>query len=152
MSTQWQSRGASILGFEAPIGTGGRTADIQFRRNSQDYLLDIEVWNAVTGATAEEIRAEGVRRAEAKAEQKFADLPQSTLGMVAEFCFASEDRFAQIVNNQHILSAFPLTGRERCWGQLFLVRGLGDATGQIQGYEFADSETRRRPLLPSAAE
>lgn len=151
MSTQWQIRGASILAFEAPIGIGGRTADIHFRRENQDYLLDLEVWNAVTGTTAEGIRLEGMRRAEAKAEQKFADLPQSTLGMVAEFCFAVDDPFEQIVINQHILSAFPVGGMERCWGQLFLVRGIGDGTGQIQGYEFADAESIRRPLLPRSA-
>ncbi len=60
-SLQLQHTGASILAFEAPIGTGGKTADIEFRQEGQDYLLDLEMWNAAQGTTAEEIRQEGVR-------------------------------------------------------------------------------------------
>jgi hypothetical protein len=113
-------------------------------------LLDVEVWNEVKGATADEIRDEGIMRAERKAAEKFATLPQDSSGMVVEFCFVVGDRFEQIANNQHIFSTFPLSGTERCVGGIFLVCGIGDATGQIQGYRFVDPGSPR-PLLLRAA-
>jgi hypothetical protein len=150
-SLQLLSLGASILALEAPIGSGGKTADIQFRLEEEDYLLDLEVWNAATGTTADRIWEEGVRRAEAKAAQKFAALPQGTLGVVAEFCFAVGEPFEQIVNNSHILSAFPLSGTPRCLAQLSMICGLGDASGQIEGYRLMNSTSPRLPLLRRAA-
>lgn len=151
-SLQLQYVGASIIAFEAPIGTtGGKTADIQFCLEGQDYLLDLEVWNAPRGSTAEKLREEGERRAKVKAEQKFASLQLGMLGVVAEVCFAIEEQFELILNNQHILETFPLSGVERCSGYLFMICGIGDASGQIQGYRFVDATTPPLPLRPRTA-
>lgn len=140
MSTRLRSVGANILAFEAPTGTRNRTADIQFRHKEQDYLLDLEMWNAATGATAEAIREKGMRRAETKAAEKFAYLPPRTTGIVAEICFAGDEPFEQIVNknNQHILSVSRLS--ERCSWLLSMICYTADTNGQIEGYFFAYSQ------------
>ncbi|HEX5747081.1 MAG TPA: hypothetical protein VFZ09_12630 [Archangium sp.] len=144
-----RSVGADVREFEAPIGEGGKSADIQFRTKGQDYLLDLEAWHAVSGDTPEAIHKNGMTRAERKAAKKFATLPAGTVGWVYEICIVNDDEeLERIGSNQHILSPFKLSETEGCFGALFLICGISNADGDVYKYVLANADTPLPPLRP----
>jgi hypothetical protein len=73
-----------VLGFERPIGSGPRDADITLKLAGITHF-DVEAFHLPTfdGKSDEDIRAALADRAERKAETKFRDLPTGENGVIA---------------------------------------------------------------------
>lgn len=85
MAQRFVSHRIELLGFEQPIGRGGKDADITVRLGGVTTHVEVEAFHRAdfSGATDEELIAVLERRADMKAGLKFVELPTDEQGVVS---------------------------------------------------------------------
>ncbi len=141
--------GHSVVGFEVPTGHGQSRADIHYRTaEGMDILLDLEMWNAPRGTTAESIRCRLRSRAIDKAARKFGALPPGTSAVVTQVAMPDDGVLGILRSHQaELMTPFEISPNLRV--ELVAFASVGDEQGRQIGLDFLTFQSQLRPLRPT---